>query len=117
MLTVYGYRKCSTCRKATAFLDEAGREYKYVDITTDPPSRATLAKVIAGDDYEIKHLFNTSGKAYREGGYTALRKTLSEDEQLDALAANGRLIKRPIVTDGKRFTVGFKQEPFAAVWG
>jgi arsenate reductase len=32
------------------------------------------------------------------------------------LAGNGRLVKRPIVTDGKQATVGFDAETFAKAW-
>ena len=42
---------------------------------------------------------------------------MSEEEQLDLLASNGMLIKRPIVTDGKRVTVGFREQQFEEVWG
>ncbi|MGE0713052.1 MAG: arsenate reductase family protein [Planctomycetota bacterium] len=114
--TFYGYKGCGTCRKAMAFLDQAGRAYTFVDITTDPPPRATLAALLEGD-YELKHLYNTSGQAYREGKVGERRKTLSQDAQLDLLAGNGRLIKRPIVVDGARATVGFDAETFARVWG
>jgi Spx/MgsR family transcriptional regulator len=116
-LTLYGYAKCGTCKKAQKWLDERGVSYAFIDITTSPPPRKTLAAIAKSEDYELKHLYNTSGKAYREGGYTELRKTLSEAKQLDALAKNGRLIKRPIVTDGKRYTVGFKADAFEATWG
>ncbi len=116
-LTLYGYAKCGTCKKAQKWLDERELSYTFVDITTSPPSRKTLAAIAGSEAYELKHLYNTSGKAYREGGYTELRKTLSEAKQLDALAKNGRLIKRPIVTDGKRYTVGFKAEVFESTWG
>jgi arsenate reductase len=32
------------------------------------------------------------------------------------LASEGKLIKRPIVTDGTRVTVGFKPEEFEHFW-
>jgi arsenate reductase len=115
-LTVYGYKACSSCRKAMKFLDAEGQSYEFVDVTLAPPPRSTLSDLLAKSDYELKHLYNTSGKAYREGSVAAKRKELSTDEQLDLLAGNGRLIKRPIVTDGARYTVGFKPEAFAAVW-
>lgn len=115
-LTFYGYAKCGTCKKARAWLDEQGVGYSFVDITTSPPPRKLLAAIAASERYELKHLYNTSGQAYREGGYGELRKTLSEAKQLDALAKQGRLIKRPIVSDGARFTVGFKAEVFAETW-
>ena len=41
---------------------------------------------------------------------------MSPEEQLELLASNGRLIKRPIVTDGAKVTVGYKPEEFAAAW-
>lgn len=41
---------------------------------------------------------------------------MSEDEKYDLLASNGMLIKRPIVTDGKTVTVGYKEEQYEQVW-
>ncbi len=114
-LTVYGYMKCGTCRKALAWLDEREVPYRFVDITEKPPSKATLKKAL-GQGYELKHLYNTSGKAYREGKVGERRKSLSDAQQLELLAGNGRLIKRPIISDGARFTVGFDADRFAATW-
>lgn len=42
---------------------------------------------------------------------------LSDDEKIELLSGNGRLIKRPIVTDGKQVTVGFKAEQYQEAWG
>lgn len=41
---------------------------------------------------------------------------MSADEQIRLLASNGRLIKRPIVTDGEKVTVGFKEETYEQEW-
>ena len=49
-----------------------------------------------------------------------LEKDLIEriiDEAVDLLAKHGKLCKRPMVTDGKRHTVGFREDIFAGVWG
>ena len=35
---------------------------------------------------------------------------------LDILATDGMLLKRPIVTDGVKGTVGFKEEIFEETW-
>lgn len=42
--------------------------------------------------------------------------SLSEDEQLELLSSNGMLIKRPVVTDGKKVTVGYKEEQYGEAW-
>lgn len=42
---------------------------------------------------------------------------MSREEQLQLLSSNGMLIKRPIVTDGKTVTVGYKEEAYVQAWG
>ena len=118
MLTLYGYAKCSTCRKARAWLDQAGRDHRFVDITTDPPDRATLGRILeVEEDITLPQLFNRSGQEYRRLGMKDRLPTMEVDEALELLAGNGRLVKRPIVTDGRRFTVGFSEAAFEERWG
>ena len=108
-LQVYSYNRCSTCRKALAWLIERGIAHEVHDITLNPPSRDVLAAAhkCLGDR---KLLFNTSGQSYRAMGAAAV-KALSDDEALDALAADGKLIKRPFVAvDGSTFLTGFKPD-------
>lgn len=114
-LTVYAYGKCGTCRKALAWLDGQKRTYELIDITLRPPTVAELRRVLASGQ-KLGQLYNTSGQAYREGKLSELRKRLGEDEQLELLASNGRLVKRPLVTDGEQATVGFDAARFAERW-
>jgi len=106
-LTVYQYPKCGTCRKALAWLDRQGIEYRKVDIVTSPPSRALLARVakVVG----MRRMFNTSGESYRSGNFKARLATMSDGQALDALAADGKLIKRPVAVDGEVMLVGFDE--------
>ena len=116
-LTVYGYMKCDTCRKALKWLDANGKAYTFIDITTDPPSAATLKKLLAEGRYVLKHLFNTSGRRYRELDIKQKLPDMTQAEALKLLAGDGMLVKRPIVTDGQSFTVGFREAIFSDVWG
>lgn len=115
MLKFYGYMKCGTCRKALKWLDTRGQAYEFVDITEKPPTRKLLKDLLK--TYELKRLFNTSGGQYRELGIKDRLATMTAAEAVDLLAGNGMLCKRPIVTDGTKATVGFKEEEFAAIWG
>ncbi len=65
---------------------------------------------------ELKKFFNTSGQKYRELGMKDKMKSASIDELLDILASDGMLIKRPILTDGQKLTVGFKEEDYEKMW-
>ena len=66
MITFYGYKKCSTCRKAEQVLSKAGVTYKFVDITQEPPPAATIKKVAQQAQRTLRQMFNTSGVVYRE---------------------------------------------------
>ena len=112
-LQVYSYNRCSTCRKALAWLTDQGIDHDVHDIVVSPPSRDELdaAYAFLGDR---KLLFNTSGQSYRALG-SAVVKAMSDSEALSALAKDGKLIKRPFVkrSDGS-FLVGFKPEVWAS---
>ncbi|QHS23153.1 arsenate reductase family protein [Virgibacillus sp. MSP4-1] len=115
-LKVYQYPKCGTCKKALKWLDEHKVDYESIHIVDNPPSKEELASLIEKSGLPAKKFFNTSGKKYRELGLKDKIKEASSEEMMDWLASDGMLIKRPIVTDGDRVTVGFKEDSFEQAW-
>ncbi|EFV78559.1 YusI protein [Bacillus sp. 2_A_57_CT2] len=115
-LTFYWYPKCGTCRKAKKWLDEHNLSYEEIHITDNPPSRSELETLYKKSGLELKKFFNTSGQKYRELGLKDKVKTSTEEELLDILATDGMLIKRPLLTDGEKVTVGFKEEEYEKTW-
>jgi arsenate reductase len=112
----YHYAQCSTCRKAQKWLETHKNQLDSVDITTHPPSKTELKKVLKDSGKKITDLLNTSGVQYRELKMKEKVKTLSEDQLLEMLSKNGRLIKRPLVFEGAKATIGFKEEEFNKIW-
>ena len=115
MLKFYGYDKCSTCKNAEKFLTVQKINFEKTDITQTAPAISTL-KLALNQGYTLMDLFNKSGVQYRELGMKDKVKTMTESEALKLLSQNGRLVKRPIVTDGKNITVGFKEASFKKLW-
>ncbi|WP_209125015.1 arsenate reductase family protein [Alkalihalobacillus sp. BA299] len=115
-LQFYWYPNCGTCKKAKKWFDDHEVEYEAIHIVENPPNREELETLYKKSGLEIKKFFNTSGKKYRELGLKDKVKEASPEELLDILATDGMLIKRPIVTDGEKVTVGFKEEEFAENW-
>lgn len=115
MIHFFGYRKCATCRKAEKHLQEQGLDYEFIDITLNPPSLELFKKIVELSGAELEAFYNTSGVSYREGNIKELKKNLSFEKQLKLLCSDGRLIKRPLIYDGKKSTVGFLA-PVALVW-
>jgi arsenate reductase len=111
---LYSYAACGTCRKALAWLKQQGISVELIDITTTPPSRADLEDALRQLGGRSR-LFNTSGQSYRCLGAERVR-AMDDAAALDALAQDGRLIKRPfLITPDGRISTGFRQEEWAGL--
>lgn len=104
------YPKCTTCQKAKAFLDANGVSYTLRDIKVENPSRQELAQWHKSSGLPLKKFFNTSGLQYKALALKEKMPTMSEEEQIDLLATDGMLVKRPILVGDDFVLVGFKQE-------
>jgi len=111
--TIYQYPACSTCRKALKWLDAKGIAYDTVHIVDKPPSEKLLKKALAAG-VPLKKLFNTSGESYKAGNFKDKLPAMTEAEAVKALAADGKLIKRPFVVAGDVVLTGFDEEAWQA---
>ncbi len=103
------YPKCSTCKKAKKWLDDNNIEYTDRHIVEDNPTYEELKKWYEMSGMPLKKFFNTSGMIYREMQLKDKLKTMTEEEQLELLASNGMLVKRPVVVKGDTVLTGFKE--------
>jgi arsenate reductase (glutaredoxin) len=114
MIKIYQYPKCSTCRKATQWLAQHAVAYQAMDLVAAPPSSATLRDLHARSGLPISRFFNTSGESYRSGNFKVRVPVMSESDAFAALAADGKLVKRPILDTGDQVLVGFDEAAYAA---
>lgn len=103
------YPKCSTCQKAKKWLEAQQVAYTERHIAEDNPSYDELREWHVKSGLPLKRFFNTSGLLYKEMGLKDKLPAMSEEEQLQLLATNGMLVKRPLVVDGDTVLVGFKE--------
>ena len=109
MVTVFAYSGCDTCRRALRWLAARGIAHRVIPVREQPPTRKELDRLLAAVGGEIRRLFNTSGRDYREQGIGARLGDLSVDEALALLEGNGNLLKRPAVLGPSGATVGFRE--------
>ena len=108
------YPKCSTCRKAKAWLDAHGVAYVDRDIVADNPTAAELAEWHAKSGLSLRRFFNTSGQLYRQLNVKVqLDAGMSDAQAYDLLATNGMLVKRPLVVGEDFVLVGFREQEWA----
>lgn len=110
MRTLYAYKNCDTCRKATVWLNENGIAYELKAIRETPPSVAELTTAMKYFSGDLRRLFNSSGTDYRD---LKIKEQLSSMSELDAirmLSENGNLVKRPFLIGEGKVLTGFKAE-------
>lgn len=103
------YPKCSTCKKAKKWLDDHNITYTDRHIVEKNPTYDELKEWYIRSGLPLKKFFNTSGMLYKEQKLKDRLPEMSEDEQLQLLATNGMLVKRPLVVKDDCILVGFKE--------
>lgn len=103
------YPKCSTCKKAKAWLESNGVAFDDRHIVEENPSVEELKIWWQMSGLPLKKFFNTSGLLYKELQLKDKLPDMSEEEQLKLLSTNGMLVKRPLVIGDDFVLVGFKE--------
>ncbi len=106
----YQYPKCGTCRKARRFLEDHEIEHESRHIVDHAPSADELADLHRRSGLPIRKFFNTSGRLYRDGGYRERIGEMSDEQAIAVLAAQGMLIRRPLLDTGEQVLVGFRPD-------
>lgn len=107
------YPRCSTCKKAEKWAQERGIAYEYRDIKTQNPTLEELRAWYQASGLPLKRFFNTSGQLYRSMSLKDRLPEMSEEEQLELLASDGMLVKRPLLIGENFVLIGFKEKEWS----
>lgn len=110
MILFVEYPKCSTCQKAKKWLVENQVEFEDRHIVEDNPSKEELKAWYEKSGLPLKRFFNTSGMKYKELKLKDKLPDMSEEEQLELLASDGMLVKRPVLVGDDFVLTGFKEK-------
>ena len=103
------YPKCTTCQKAKRYLEEHGLPFSLRDIKTENPTYEELKVWQKKSRLPLRRFFNTSGLQYRALELKDRLGQMGEEEQLQLLASDGMLVKRPLLITGDTVLVGFRE--------
>ena len=109
------YQKCSTCKKAAAWLKQNHIACEDRPIKEKNPTKEELAEWHRKSGLPLKRFFNTSGNLYKELHLKDKLPSMTEEEQLALLATDGMLVKRPPVVGEDFVLVRFKEDEWAEV--
>ena len=109
MILFIQYPPCSTCQKAKKWLDAHGVEYIDRHIKEQNPTYEELKQWHHRSGLPLKKFFNTSGLLYKSLNLKDRLPTMSQEEQLQLLATDGMLVKRPVLVTENGIITGFKE--------
>lgn len=117
MIKFYGYKRCSTSKKAQKWLDAHDIAYDFQDLVAQPPKKTDLIKwMTEHQDRGLRYFFNTSGQHYRALKLKDKIPAMTIDEAAEMMSKDGKLIKRPLVVEEDKLTCGFKEGIYKQVW-
>ena len=114
MLKIYTLSNCDSCRKAVKWLRAQDLAFTEHAIRETPPTPAELRAMLAAHGGELRRLFNTSGRDYRDQKLGEKLPGLSPAAALALLAGNGNLVKRPFLIGASVALTGFDVETWSA---
>lgn len=103
--TLYGIRNCDTVKKARAFLDGRGVEYRFHDYKAAGIDVARLDRWCKELGWEA--LLNRAGTTFRKLA-DSQKNNLDRDKAMALMTAHPSVIKRPVLELRGRLIVGFK---------
>ena len=112
-MILYGIRNCDTVKKARAWLDQRGVEYRFHDYKVAGIDKARLDRWCRKVGWEA--LLNRAGTTFRKLA-DSQKENLNQEKAVALMLAQPSVIKRPVVELKGKLVVGFKTELYASLW-
>jgi Spx/MgsR family transcriptional regulator len=112
-MILYGIRNCDTVKKARAWLDGRGVEYRFHDYKVAGIDKARLDRWCGEVGWEA--LLNRAGTTFRKLA-DSQKENLNQEKAVAVMLAQPSVIKRPVVELNGKLVVGFKTELYASLW-
>jgi len=113
-ITIYGIKACDTMKKARAWLDANGIDYRFHDYKTEGIDKKTLENWVRDLGWET--VLNRAGTTFRKLPEQS-RESLNTSKAIALMLAQPSMIKRPMLDTGSRLLAGFKPELYAGYFG
>jgi arsenate reductase (glutaredoxin) len=104
MISIYHNPRCSKSRQTLALLEARGIEPEIVLYLETPPDTKALKEVLRKLGIPARQLLRKGEDAYQENNLAD--DSLSEEQLIGTMAANPKLIERPIVINGDKAALG-----------
>ncbi|WP_281975652.1 Spx/MgsR family RNA polymerase-binding regulatory protein [Halobacillus litoralis] len=104
-LKFYTYPSCTSCRRTKAWLKNQGVEFNEQHLFRETPSVNELKKILSLTTHGIDEILAKRSREYKTLEVDV--ENLSLSEFLDLVIDKPKLLRRPILTNGKSIVIGY----------
>lgn len=98
-MQLYHNPRCAKSREALKFLQDKGMEVDIIDYIKNPPSKAEFKRILKKLGIKAEELLRKNEKLYKE---EYKEKSLKNDEWIQVMLDNPKLMERPIFINGEQ---------------
>ena len=103
-MKIYHNPRCSKSRQSLALIHDAGHDVEIIEYLKTPPSPEDLTAIIGKLNITAEQLVRKKESLYKELGLE--QQSLSEEQWVNILCENPKLIERPIVIKNDLAIIG-----------
>ncbi len=112
MITIYGIKNCGSVKKAFKFFHDHSIEYTFVDFKTSPVEKDKISQWSQKSPLSV--LLNAKGTTYRTLNLKSL--ALSDNDKIEWMSKENRLIKRPVIEYNSNIIIGFNPTQYEGIF-
>lgn len=105
-IQIFGANKCFDTKKAMRYFKERGIKYQFIDMKEKGMSKGEYASI----KQAVGGLENLLDENCKDKDMLALIKYISDEDKDEKILENQKVLKTPVVRNGKQATVGYQPE-------
>ncbi len=103
MIKIYHNSRCRKSREGLQILEQSGKQFEIVNYLDSVPSKKELKNIINLLGIAPIELVRKNESIWKE---QFKNKSMTDDEIINAMVENPKLIERPIVINGNKAAIG-----------
>ena len=105
-IQIFGTKKCFVTKKAERYFKERSIKYQFIDLKEKGMSKGELTSVVSALG-GIESLIDENSK---DKELLKLLRYLVPEDRIDKVLENQKIIKTPVVRNGRKATIGYQPE-------
>ncbi|QPC46862.1 Spx/MgsR family RNA polymerase-binding regulatory protein [Mangrovibacillus cuniculi] len=107
-LIFYTYPSCTSCRKTKKWLTQNGVSYKERHLFRETPTAEEIREILSLTTEGLDEILATRSQTFKSLNLDV--DTMPLSEVIELLVKEPKLLRRPILCDGKKLVVGYNPE-------